>query len=195
MAPEGYYQCTTMNLAIPLGSVGSIYTQDVSWPMKIALWTASVFVPSNSEGDIFDIVYAPDTPIGTVASVVNVGDTVISVSPTVTASVVPGFDVSLLDSTHRNDLNRVIALDTINKTITMETPTINSFDFGTTVDLNIKFIRSFVIGQNMTSEITLGSGWIKSMVIPPNTHLRVIYTNTTGTAKSISMKMEYHIMT
>jgi hypothetical protein len=173
---------------------GTVFTKDISWPMKIYLWTTSVYLPADSEGDKFEIIAAPDTPIGYITGPAGIGVTQISVSETVTANMIPGLDITLYDGVNRNDLGRITACDTINHTVSFETATINAFSPGTLVLFSLKNVRDFAVCRNIAMEVSLAAGWIKYKEVPPNTILRMVYYNNNGGAKCIAMKVEYYIM-
>lgn len=192
--PDGYYQCCTLDLDMPVCSPGSVYTKEISWPMKIYLWTISLYLPADSEGDSYDVISAPDTAIGYLTSGVDVGATQISVSETVTANMIPGLDIDLYDGVNRNVLGRITACDSVNHTVTFETATTNSFTQGTIVLFNLKNIRNFDVCRNIASEVHLATAWVKYKEVPANTIMRIVYHNNNGGAKCIAMKVEYYIM-
>ena len=128
LIPNGYYQCSSMDLDMPACTPGTIFTADIANPMRILLWTTSMYLPPNSEGDVVDIITAPDTPIGYITSSVETDSTVIPASATVIGFIIPGLDVSLFDGVNYNDLGRVLSISTENSTITIENATTNSFN-------------------------------------------------------------------
>ena len=162
--------------------------------MKIYLWTTSLYLPSDSEGDTFDLIAAPDTPIGYLVNVANISGTQIMVSDTVTANMIPSLDITLYDGNNRNELGRITAFDQENHLVTFETATTNSFAAGTLVLFSLKNIRNFAVCRNISTEVHLSSAWIKYKEIPANTIMRIVYHNNNGSAKCIGMKVEYYIM-
>ena len=192
--PDGYYQCTTLDLEMPDGPIGTVYTKDISWPMKIYLWTISLYLPTDSEGDFFDVIAAPDTVIGYTTDTLNIGSTQMSVSSTVTTNMIPGLDIALYDGQNRNELGRITAIDSVNHIVTFETATTQSFAQGTLIFFNLKNVRHFEVCRNISTEVQLAQAWVKYKEIPANTNMRMVYTNNTGESKCIGMKLEYYIM-
>lgn len=194
MIPDGYYQCTTMDLDMPTCTPGTVFTKDITWPMRIFLWTTSFYLPSDSEGDTFDVIAAPDTTIGYLTENVDVDSTQITVSESVTSNMIPGLDITLFDGNNRNELGRITACDPINHTVTFEAATTNSFSVGTLIYFNLKNIRNFDVCRNVATEVNLASAWIKYKEIPANTIMRMVYHNNNGGAKCIAMRVEYYIV-
>jgi len=194
LIPSGYYQCTTVDLDMPTCTPGTIFTKDISWPMRVLLWTTSFYLPENSAGDVFDVIAAPDTPIGYLIAQASADSTTISVSPTVIQNMIPGLDITLYDGVNRNDLGRIVSCDAENSTVTFEDATINSFNIGTIVLFNLKNVRQFDVCRDIATEVHLAAGWVKYKEIPPNTTLRMVYYNNNGGTKCIAMKVEYYIV-
>lgn len=194
LIPNGYYQCSTLDLDMPECTPGTIFTADLVNPMRILLWTTSMYLPPNSEGDTVDIITAPDTPIGYITSSVSADTNVIPVSSTVVGFIIPGLDISLYDGVNYNDLGRVTAVDTQNSTVSIEFATANSFNMGTPVLFNLKSVRAFDVCEDFSGEVSLGSAWVKYKEVPANTTMRVSYHNNDGVAKCIVLKFEYYII-
>lgn len=194
LIPSGYYQCSTLDLDMPTCTPGTIFTRDLVNPMRILLWTTSMYLPAQSEGDTVDIISAPDTPIGYITTSISADTSVIPVSSTVIENVLPGLDISLSDGNNYNDLGRILSIDQQNNTMTMEFSTTNSFDIGTPVLLNLKNVRNFDVCEDFSGEINLAAGWIKYKEVPANTTMRLIYHNNDGVAKCVVLKFEYYIV-
>lgn len=194
LQPNGYYQCSTLDLDMPACTPGTIFSADLVNPMRVLLWTTSMFLPADSEGDRVEIIAAPDTPIGYITASISVDATVIPVSATVIGFLIPGLDIALYDGVNYHDLGRVISIDAVNGTVTIEYATISSFAIGTPVLFNLKNVRAFDVCRDFSGEINLGGAWIKYKEVPPNTTMRVVYTNNDGVAKCVVLKFEYYIV-
>lgn len=194
LQPNGYYQCSTLDLDMPACTPGTVFTSDLTNPMRVLLWTISMFLPPDSEGDKIDIIAAPDTPIGYITSSISADTSVIPVSSTVIGFMIPGLDIALYDGVNYNDLGRVVSIDSENSTVTVEFATLSSFTIGTPVLFNLKNVRGFDVCEDFSCEINLGGAWIKYKEIPPNTTMRLLYTNNDGVAKCIVLKFEYYIV-
>jgi hypothetical protein len=192
--PDGWYQCTTLDLDMPTCTVGTVFTKEISWPMKIYLWTMALYLPMDSEGDTFDVIASPDEPIGYITSTITAGNTNIHVSPTVTTNMIPGLDLAITDGTNYDSLDRITNIDVINGTIDIETTPIHDYAPGSVILFNLKNVRKFEVCRNIATEVQLAQAWVKYKEIPPNTCMRIVYTNTTGAAKCIALKIEYYIM-
>lgn len=193
---NGWFQSMSVCKNIPEGAVGTITTFDISWPSNIMLWSFVMYFDPTADGDVVNIVSAPDTTIGTLTEAVGIGSTTIHVSPTVTANVMVGLEITLFDGTNRNELGRVLSTDTINLLVTFETATTHSYESGSLVYLNVHSVKNYAIssimispcGTSMGNRITIGKN------IPQNTIMRTFYTNNTGTAKKVACKLEYSII-
>jgi len=195
-ASQGYYQAMSVCICVPAGATGAIYTQDISWPADILIWTTTLYTTTDSMDDVFSLISGPDTTIGVLTVAANIGDTTINVSPTVTANVTRGLNLSLFDGTNRNDLGEVTVIDTVNNIITFQTALTNAFNPNTLVYLNVYTIKNFTICGTMMSNqgITFGAKGFKGKELPANMILRFVNVNNNGLAKMISFKVEYYII-
>ena len=150
------------------------------------IWDASY----SQEGDVFEIIALPDTIIGTISSDVSVSDTVINVNPSVIANIKLGYYVKLDNLSNFNDCGRVIAIDSINNTITVENPPSNSFLAGspTYIKIGIKMIRNFEIGP--PGPYIIGESKIGASHIKAGTVIRIKYTNKTSAKKRVRFNLE-----
>jgi len=192
--PNGYYQATTSYLPMDACTPGTVFTKDISFPMRIFLWSIAVYPPVNSEDDWFDVISAPNTAIGYITSGIEIGATQMYVSSTVCENAIPGLDIAIYDGTNRDDLGRITAGDEGTLLCQFETPTTHAFTTGSLVELNLKNIRHFEMCRTTEYEIRLGSPWKKYKEVPANTIMRIVYHNMDGNAKYISMLLEYYIM-
>lgn len=194
-ASTGYYQAMTICMDIPNGTPGYVYTQDVTWPGEILLWTNTLYVDLDAENDIINLISGPNTTIGIVTAGVNIGVTTITVSSTVIANVTRGLNITLFDGVNTDELGKITAIDKVNSIITFATPTTHAFAIGSLVRLNIHTIDNFIICKPMISSygITYGHKGIKGKTVPPGVIIRVNYTNVSGLAKKIAWKVEYYI--
>jgi len=190
---NGYFQATTIPITVPSGDPGDIYTQDVSFPMNITMWTTGFRPQSSMVGDMFCVLVAPNTTVDVVTQTVNIGDTVLHVTGAMcnNTNIVLGNDISITDGTNTNHLDRITELNTANNTITITEPPTVSFAAGSVMKLNIQLVRDYMIDQS-TENIEYARKGLRGKTLPANTILRVMYHNNTGTAKTFYFNMEYY---
>jgi hypothetical protein len=162
-----------------------------SFPFNISVLEAQFISAEENRGDSWSWVIAPNTTIGALTGNVSVDDTVINVSPTVTANIKVGFYVNLFDGVNTEELGRVLAIDSDAGTITVETASTQAFSAlsPTYVRMNIYFMKDAVFGHPWN--LIYGEGKIKSSFVPANTLVQVDYTNNSpSTDKVITCSLE-----
>jgi hypothetical protein len=191
---DGWYQATSFVMDIPAGATGTVYTKDTSWPADIIIWQTDIYTDNTIDGtgDVIDLIAAPDTIIGAITVGANIGDTVLNMSPTVFGILTRGIDITITDGTNRNELGYVISINIINNTVTVQNPLTNNFAPGSLIYLNIHTIRHLYVNK-LVNRYNFGKKGFKGKIVPANTCLRLCYTNTTGTAKTIACKVEVYI--
>jgi len=189
---QGYYKLNGYNQVIPAGTPGAITTFSHSWPYQVSILNAWFIPRSDQMGDSVDVTVAPNSVIGAIAAPVNIGDTIITVTSTVLQHAVIGFHINITDGVNVDELGRVIAIDSNNSTITMETPTTHTFSPAspTYVRLNVKFIENLSISCPAVRYVVAekksgGKG------LPPNVPMTVMYRNNDGQAKTFAYNLEY----
>lgn len=189
---DGYYQITSIVLNIPAGSQGAITENTYSFPFDMYIWLSSLCTSVNAIGDIVNVIIAPDTTIGILTNNHVIGDNTLYVSSTVLTYVVKGSFINITDGVNSNNVNRVLSIDASNSTITVETPLTNNFTaMSTYVQLNAYAIRNFYI-DSADARITIGEKGLRTILVRANSPIKLIYTNTTGTAKTLYWKLEYY---
>lgn len=189
---QGYYKLNGYNQAISAGTPGAITTFSHSWPYRVSILNAWFIPKSDQMGDSVDVTVAPNTVIGVIAAPVSVGDTTITVTSTVLEHAVIGFNINITDGVNVNDLGRIIAIDPNLSTITLETPTTNTFSPAspTYVRLNVRFIENLSIScpgvRYVVAEKKSGGKGL-----PPNVPMTVMYKNNDGQAKTFTYNLEY----
>ncbi|GAG67870.1 unnamed protein product, partial [marine sediment metagenome] len=142
-------------------------------------------------GDTICAFVSPDTVVGALTANVTIGDTVINVSPTVTANMSMGFFVDLWDGVNTEPLGEVEAIDVAGGTITVSTASTQAFAAvsPTYVRLTVHIIDGMHInsaGQQDFAKKKLGG-----RSLPAGTLFRVIYINADGVEKNFVYNIEY----
>ncbi len=166
-------------------------TAQMSWPFNVSLLQASFTTDSTNQGDKVTVEIPSNLPIGTITHDVNVGDTIINVSPSVITNSMVGYCIILSDGTNTDDLGRIIAIDTINNTVTMEVASPNNYAVATptVVGLTVRPISNFEFGPPQT--YILGQSSLGASSIPANVPVTVKYQNNGTTQKAIIFAYEY----
>ena len=188
---DGYFETTHVEMNIPSGTPGDVSPNDVTWPMDILLWRTLITPTSDMIGDYISVVASPETTVGVLTAPLVGGETVLNVNSTVTANMWRGFLVNIFDGVNKDVLGRCTNVDIGAGTITVETPVTNAFSAGTTyVQIGVFVLKDIYIAD--TSTIDIGLKGAKGKLIEANMILRVLYTNNSGTNKTLRWRAEYY---
>lgn len=190
----GYFQISTISLTIPAGTPGTVYTQDITYPFETELWKTDYVSSLDSVDDILNIIIGPDTAVSVLTATGNIGDTVLNIlTATFDAKIlVRGCYLKLFNGVSVfQDVGRITAIDAINHTITVENALTSTFNGGSPVLLNLYLAKDFVIAAPSIN-YEFGSKGYTTKKIPPNTIIRLLYTNTNGNAKKVHFGIEYN---
>jgi len=182
---QGESQFQSFEVVVP-ATVG-VFTTDISFPFNINLIRGKWFNKVAFLGDILELTVAEDTVIGAITANVTTNDTVINVSSTVVQNTKLGYYVKC----QGQDWGRVIGIDEINETITIETPATSDITAtGSEYILQtVKFVPHLYL-EGTDSMMTLEGG-VGSSFLPANTVLKIKYQNNSGTSKTYSAIFEY----
>ena len=165
----------------------------ISFPYPINVINIQFPLISLFSGDSLYVETAPDTIVGTITSDVTTNDTVINVSQTVIDNIYIGYRVKLDDTTNIDDLLRVTAVDRVNLTITVETPSPRNYLAATPTYVKMS-IRYLNVQEFNSSPIVLGIGNYKigASYIPSGVNTTCTYVNnSTMTDKKVVAYIEY----
>lgn len=189
----GYYQATTIPITVPGLNPGTVYTQDISFPHDTYIWTCEFQSDSLMVGDVFNVIVSPDTTVGYITQNELTGSNVLHVSQTIFSSniVANGMHVSITDGATSQNLGRIISMDSVSETITVEHPLSHNFNTGNLLNISIYLIRDQFIGYSNKNYV-YGKKGFSARKLPKNTIMRFAYTNNTGTPKQLNFDMEYN---
>lgn len=168
----------------------SISIAEFTWPMPINVAMVKFISSENMDGDIINSIIAPDSVIGVITQNTQIGDTTISVYPTVLQYLYIGYYVKLNDGIHENDMGMVLGIDEKNLTIKCEKSAQNAFSAGTEVLMTIYNIVNFEIGPAGYYEF--GSSHLTASYIPTGTKVRMSYMNNSSEVKKLRVYYEYN---
>lgn len=174
----GSYCCESKSVTIPANTTTS---SDFSWAFPISVICVYFVSDLSHQGDTIKTTIKPDTIIGTITSNVAVGDTIINVSPTVVKYMNIGYHMTLFDGVNSSNLMRVIAIDSIHNTLTMESPSTIAFSSTTPTYCQMNIINIFNYEIGPPNRYEFGQHSIGCSYLPANTKLRFNYTNKSTT--------------
>lgn len=185
---SGRYRCNGYTYDVfpgPDTDFQIVGTSSLPYPIRAYVFTLQ---PTEENiGDYVTFLTAPNTPIGVLIQDVSSG-TVLNVSDTVITNIAIGFDVSLNDGVTSQKLGECIAIDTVNKTITVSSSVSNSFGIGTAVLITIKRIENVRITTR--NQMVFGANTFGSTLVPAGISGVLMYKNMTSTSKKISAMLE-----
>lgn len=184
----GNFRCTSYKLVCPPG----ISYHDYSFPHPITALTTTVQSTPDLIDDIVEVTVAPNTIIGVLTANISSGTSIIPVSSTVLQYLMIGYYITINDTNITNSLGRVLSIDKVNSTITVETATVNSFVASSPcyIKMGVKYVDNWVIGP--TTQYIIGEGKVGGTYIPANKIIRISYTNNSPSAtKSLYAILEF----
>jgi len=176
-----------INFDVPAQSWGQ---KDFSFPYKVNILSGDGFTGFAGDGDIFEFLVSPDTPVGQVTQAKASGQTVIPVSQTVIENILAGFwckfalNPALPGQAIEHEIVH-IDIDSLQITIS---PALNE-DVTTNhyVLMSIKYAEDLELqhGEN----IDIGGRAAGSSSVPANTIMRARYYNAGSQAKRIRLRL------
>lgn len=162
----------------------------LSWPFPITLLAGTLYCPAQSDDDIIELTVAPDTVIGAITVDVSISDITINVQQSVTDNVDVGYFVNLYNGVTTVDLGRVLSVDKENNTITVENAATSALLAltPTYVRMSVKVVENIQVTSGAIYDF--GKKKQGGKHIPANTNLRVSYTETNATSKTVRFHIE-----
>lgn len=185
----GHYQ--TKGFRMNIDSSDETKILNFSFPIDIGLLSASWVGRLGFDGDWIEIMSAPATVIGFITSDTTINDTVITVDQTTIDNIKIGYYLDLTDGTNSDDCGRVLSIDKVNSTITIENPLSNSYlvSSPTFCLMTIKFTPQLYLDDS--GVLSVGESKIGASFVPAGTIIRVVYHNDNATTKSFNFLIEY----
>lgn len=186
---DGWFKTETIVINAATGpNVTTEVTQ--SWPFNISLLNLYFTTSGDNTGDLLNIYWAKDLPIGVITNDIAVGATTMTVPGSVIQNVYVGFTIALDDGTNHNNCGRIIALDSINNIITFEIDTTNSFSSSTPTAIEIT-VNPVELTFGPAADYSIARNVIGGSHIPANQVATLDYLNNGSTAKELYVNMEY----
>lgn len=189
---QGIYKFRGSKQNIPSQTPGTVNTFTHQWSYPITLLNGWFISTDDMVGDIVECTVAENTIIGAITQPVYVGNTVISVTPTVTKNLYEGYYVNITDGVNLSNLGECINIDSGNSTITVSTPSTNNFSplSPTYVRMTVGVIDNFQIPVGK-QRYAFAEKKVGGKYIPSDIPIHIKYTNNTGNAKVYAYNMEY----
>lgn len=188
---QSQYRAKGLNLNIT-ALQGEKNWVDLSFPYHCNIFSCQYIHKDYMEGDVIDVIIAPDTLIGAITANVDIGDTVINVQPTVIDNLKIGYRVNLFTGVTSEEIGECIAIDSVNNQITVSKAATMPYMAGgpTYVRMNYYMVEDLALRDKHAME--LGKDLIGGSLLPANRVLRLIYTNNEGTTvnKMFSLVLE-----
>jgi hypothetical protein len=187
---QGIYQFQGFKDVIPAGTPGATTVINRTWPYGITLLNGGFDSSSAQIGDELSALVAPNTVIGALTVAANIGDTVLHVSSTVMTNMLMGYKVALYNGINMDELGLCVAIDTVNSTITVQTPLTHAFGTSPTsyIMISVEVVKSLYIGSSRTYDFAKKK--VGGKYISANTAVRLVYINNDGVQKDFIYYME-----
>ncbi len=151
-------------------------TYIISFPININVISATMIIEEINRGDLVKWQVAPNTTIGAITNIVNIGATILDVSQTVTDNLDIGFCVKITDGVNTEYLGKCLLIDKENGQITVQIPTINSFSplSPTYIQMTVKYVDLELGGP---TRLNVAKSKIGTSHLPANFPIHCNYTN------------------
>jgi hypothetical protein len=165
-------------------------TSTFSFAYPVSIVAGFLNTSLTQRGDVLSIECAPDTTVGALTANVTASDTVINVSPTVTANMLRGRHARFIDGGTITPYYLVVSVDSAAGTITLANPIAESLSAltPTYVQMTVKYAEDVEIGE--PGMYTIGTNKIGASYVPANTPFRITYLNNSADDKRPSMCIE-----
>lgn len=189
----GNFQRQMLSISIPAGSPGDITNHDFVWPYNLLIWKTELTPTSSNVGDMLDVSVAPNTIVGALTALANIGDTVLNITSATFGlpNLTRGLVAHITNTITQQDLGRILAVDNTNFQITVENSLTQSYNPGTLFQITVCVIKEEVFVQP-NIKLTVGEKGIRTKSLSENTVLRFTYHNTDGAAKNLYPIMEFN---
>lgn len=173
----GHYRAETRKINADAGP-NVTTSMEYSWPFDISVLAIYLLPDATTADDILTVTIGPDMVYGVVPQDITAGSTVIPVSASVMSNIKKGYYVTIDDGTNSDAVGRVIAVNTADSTITVETPTAHAFDSANLVlvKVSVRPVDNLELVSGL--QYSLGMKKIGGSYIPANTIVKVDYVNT-----------------
>lgn len=140
-------------------------------------------------GDNIDIIYRPQTIVGTITNNVNINDTTFYIDSNVLNSVQLGLYFILTDGiSYFDEIGMIINIDRNQSTISTDQAAVKTYNSGINVGINAYIVRGYPLLLPYMHKICRGVSGSKLMEQGSVMQLR--YNNSTGVAKTFSYSYE-----
>lgn len=191
---SGSFMVETFTLNVPKSSRGQVFEKTIQFDKPVLLWTTDFSTLPSMFEDKFDVLFNPDTPVGALTSSGAIDDTTLNVSSTVTENVKPGMYINIIDNTQSpplyQQIGKVLNVDSVNGTITLNSPLTSNFPAGSVLLLNIYMGKNIVIDS--VGPFKLIDKGFQAKLIPENAVMTMRYTNVNGFEKNIHWRLGYY---
>ena len=162
---------------------------DVSFPFNVNVFRGSFVDRPGYEQDQIIMSVSPGTIIGATTSAHVLGESVLTVSPTVIENLNVGHTVHIISNGTPLDLGRCLNIDYDLSEITTETALSEDADPGSYITMTVFMVPElYLSGTNAVVKI---EGTTRTSFLPKNTPIKVEYINNSGTAKKFHFTLEY----
>jgi hypothetical protein len=179
------YRVESKKIIIPPNTV---LKTNYTWSYPISVMTINWTTNDTHIGDIVNGYLAPNTTIGAITSNVVQGDTLIHVSDTVLLYSKIGYMINITNGLNNIIMGEVLSIDTINKTLLLNTAASSNINAPAYVQLTVHNIYNIHLQPGITN---LASKHIKSSSLPANTIAQLEYNNTSNVEKTFIFWFEF----
>lgn len=160
-----------------------------NWPYNIAMMVVTWTSTEENRGDIINGYIAPNTTIGIITQNINIGDTIIHVSPTVLQYLKQGYLVQINNGISILDLGVCTTIDLTTSTIKCLNTANITMNAGSMLQMTIHNIKNIYLYN--PEQFKIGEKHVSSQSLPANTNIQLSYQNNGNVGKHFMFYYEY----
>jgi hypothetical protein len=192
----GFFQSTSIEVDVPASYPGEVFEYDFSYPMDLSVLKIGFYSHANMVGDEINGANEPLTLVGQLTETTPYGSMILNVASALAnnENIVKGVEIRLAmltNPTIYEDVGRIIYVDPVNFTLTIENPLSQEFPIGSLIYITIYTIRDYCIQRGDTF-YSFGKKGIGARELPANVINRWIHTNNNGEPKKYHIDLEFY---
>jgi hypothetical protein len=187
---SGYYRRERKKMTIAAGP-DVITTQIISFKYPVGMLAFNVDIATANEGDVFDALVAPInfSPVGVLTANASAGACALTVNSGALAYLKIGFNLVLFSSSNvKEEAQEIIAINTTNNTITLESGITGNYVTGNYISFFITRCKNY--HMNCSESITMGN-FLRSSLFGTTLQAQLRYTNKSNIEKTFVYGIDY----
>lgn len=160
----------------------------IEYPFNVTIFSIKFSIDGSNLADKIFVDVNPDTVIGFPVSAIDSGQSIININSNIMQILSVGYFISLSEGGIKEECGRIIDIDYVNETITVEKTISNSF---TTSSLILLTVRRGDIEFTKAGNIDIATDFIGGSRLLKDHKIRVRYVNNNRSPNSLNFIVQY----